>query len=158
MAKTHPEQLFQADKEGRTVLALALESGHSMVENPQGARYPIWHENRKDNPDSFCIRKLVKLDIRTGIVIAAEKMKKADKLLKLTVDIGLEHRTIVSGIAKHYAPEDLVGQEVVLLVNLAPRKLRGVESQGMILTAENTKGELCLISPKEVFGSGFVVK
>ena len=68
MAKTHPEQLFQADKEGRTVLALALESGHSMVENPQGARYPIWHENRKDNPDSFCIRKLVKLDIRTLVL------------------------------------------------------------------------------------------
>ncbi len=113
------------------------------------------HEPVKDTTtyDDF-----VKLDIRTGTIVEAEKVKKTDKLLKLTVDVGFEKRTIVSGIAKHYKPEDLVGQEVVLLVNLAPRKLRGVESQGMILTAENTKGELCLISPKQVFGNGFVVK
>ncbi len=108
--------------------------------------------------DTASFEDFTKLDIRTGTIIEAEKIKKTKKLLKLTIDIGFENRTIVSGLAEHYKPEDLVGQEVVLLVNLAPRKLKGVESQGMVLTAENTKGELCLISPKEVFGNGFVVK
>ena len=75
----------------------------------------------------------MKLDIRTGTILEAEKVKKADKLLKLKVDIGLEQRTVVSGIARYYKPEDIIGQQVLLLANLAPRKLRGVESQGMIL-------------------------
>jgi len=90
-----------------------------------------------------------KLDIRTGTIIAAEKMKKADKLLKLTIDLGFEKRTLVSGIAQHFQPEKIVGQKVLLLANLAPRKLRGVESQGMILMAENEKGELGFVSADE---------
>lgn len=98
-----------------------------------------------------------KLDIRTGTIIEAEKIKKADKLLKLKVDLGFEERTVVSGIAKFYQPEDIIGQEVLLLANLAPRKMRGVESQGMILMAENEKGELCFVSPKEGWGNGYGV-
>ncbi len=96
-----------------------------------------------------------KMDLRTGTIIEAEKVKKAKKLLKLQVDLGFETRTVVSGIAEFFKPEDVVGQEVVLLANLAPRKIRGVESQGMILMAENEKGELGFVSPSSGFGNGF---
>ncbi len=99
-----------------------------------------------------------KMDIRTGIILEAEKVKKTKKLLKLKVDIGLEQRTVVSGIAEFYDPANIIGQEVLLLANLAPRKLRGIESQGMILMAENEKGELAFVSPKTGFGAGFTVR
>ena len=99
-----------------------------------------------------------KLDIRTATILAAERIPKADKLLKLTVDIGLEKRTVVSGIAEHFTPEEVVGKNVLLLANLAPRKLRGVESQGMILMAEDTEGKLGFVSPGDAWKAGFVVK
>ncbi|MCI4647173.1 MAG: methionine--tRNA ligase [Phaeodactylibacter sp.] len=99
-----------------------------------------------------------KLDLRTGTILAAEKMPKANKLLKLTVDIGSEKRTVVSGIAKFFKPEDLPGQTVVLVANLAPRKLRGVESQGMVLMAENQEGELAFVHPQDGFGNGWIVR
>jgi methionyl-tRNA synthetase len=97
------------------------------------------------------------LDLRTGTIIAAEKMPKANKLLKLTVDLGNEQRTVVSGIAQFHQAENLPGQSVVLVANLAPRKLRGVESQGMILMAENEKGELAFVGTKDGFGNGWAV-
>lgn len=90
-----------------------------------------------------------KMDLRTGTVLQAEKVEKADKLLKLTVDIGIETRTIVSGIAAHFTPEELVGTQVMVLANLAPRKIRGIESKGMLLLAENTEGKLILMKPEE---------
>ncbi len=99
-----------------------------------------------------------KMDIRTATILSAERIPKADKLLKLTVDIGLEQRTVVSGIAEHFTPEEVVGKKVLLLANLAPRKLRGVESQGMILMAEDNEGKLGFVSPGESWGAGFVVK
>jgi methionyl-tRNA synthetase len=99
-----------------------------------------------------------KVDLRTGTITAAEKMPKAKKLLKLTVDLGTEERTVVSGIAEFFKPEDLPGQTVVLVANLAPRKLRGVESQGMILMAENEEGQLTFVGTKEGWGNGFVVR
>jgi methionyl-tRNA synthetase len=96
-----------------------------------------------------------KLDIRIGKILTAEKVEKADKLLKLTVDTGLDQRTIVSGIAEHFSPEEIIGKEVTVLMNLAPRKIRGVESQGMILMAEDKDGKLSFLEPKEGFkGSG----
>lgn len=88
-----------------------------------------------------------KMDIRIGTIIAAEKMPKSDKLLKLKIDTGIDQRTVLSGIAKYYAPEDIIGQQVTLLVNLAPRKMMGEISQGMILMAENPDGELSFVSP-----------
>ncbi|MEN0006800.1 MAG: methionine--tRNA ligase [Bacteroidota bacterium] len=99
-----------------------------------------------------------KLDLRTGTILEAEKVPKAKKLLKLKVDLGTEQRTVVSGISAFYKPEDIIGQQVVLVANLAPRKLRGIESQGMILMAENEKGELGFVSPQKGFGNGFVVR
>ena len=95
-----------------------------------------------------------KMDIRLGKIIEAEKVPKADKLLKLTVDTGIDTRTIVSGIASYYNPEDVVGKTVSVLLNLEPRKIRGVESQGMILMAENEQGELSFVSPEKDFGAG----
>ncbi|MEL4306745.1 methionine--tRNA ligase [Joostella sp. CR20] len=90
-----------------------------------------------------------KLDIRVGTILEAEKMPKADKLLVLKVDTGLDVRTIVSGIAKSFTPEEIIGKQVSVLVNLAPRKLRGVESQGMILMTENKEGKLVFLNPDE---------
>ena len=88
-----------------------------------------------------------KMDIRIGTILSAEKMPKADKLLILKVDTGIDQRTIVSGIAQSFNPEDIIGKRVTVLANLAPRKLRGVESQGMILMVENTEGKYRFIAP-----------
>lgn len=89
----------------------------------------------------------IKMDMRVGTILEAEKMPKADKLLILKVDTGIDTRTIVSGIAEHFSPEEIIGKQVTVLVNLAPRKLRGVESQGMILMSENSDGKLVFINP-----------
>ncbi len=99
--------------------------------------------------DQIAYEDFAKLDIRTGTILAAERVPKTDKLLKLTVDIGIEKRTVVSGIAHQYRPEDLIGQRVLLLANLAPRKLRGVLSQGMILMAEDRTGRLVFVQPAD---------
>ena len=100
-----------------------------------------------------------KLDIRIGTIMEAEKIEKTDKLLKLKVDTGLDTRTVVSGIAQSYSPEDIIGKKVSVLLNLEPRKIRGVESQGMILMAENEEGQLSLVSPeKESINSGDSVR
>ena len=88
-----------------------------------------------------------KLDLRVASILQAERVPKADKLLKLQLDLGFEERTVVSGIAGHFEPESLVGRKVLLLANLAPRKMRGVESQGMILMAEGAGGQLYFVNP-----------
>ncbi len=95
-----------------------------------------------------------KLDIRLGTILEAEKVEKADKLLKLLVDTGIDKRTIVSGIAAHYKPEEIIGKTVQVLLNLAPRKIRGIESQGMILMAEDAEGDLSFMSPEKDFPAG----
>jgi methionyl-tRNA synthetase len=95
-----------------------------------------------------------KLDLRTGIIISAEKVEKADKLLKLEVDLGFEKRTIVSGIAMHFSPEETVGKQVVVVANLAPRKMRGITSNGMILMAEDTNGKLHFVNSGAEVGGG----
>jgi methionyl-tRNA synthetase len=96
-----------------------------------------------------------KIDLRVGTVIACEKVEKADKLLKLSVDLGeTVPRTIVSGIAMHFSPDEVVGNQVVVVANLAPRKMRGIESQGMILMAEDATGKLVFVSPKSIVNSG----
>ncbi len=97
-----------------------------------------------------------KLDIRTAIILEAERVPKADKLLKLTLDLGFEQRTVVSGIALHYEPEHIIGRRVLVLANLAPRKMRGIESNGMILMAEQN-GQLVFVSPDGETGGGYTV-
>ena len=99
-----------------------------------------------------------KLDLRTGTILEAEKVQKADKLLKLTVDLGSEKRTIVSGIALQFEPAALIGKKIVVVANLAPRQLRGITSQGMILLAENEEGKMAFVSAEGDFGNGWGVK
>ena len=95
-----------------------------------------------------------KMDIRVGTILAAEKVAKTKKLLKLTIDTGIDQRTIVSGIAEYYSPEEIIGKQVSVLVNLAPKALKGIESQGMILMAENLDGSLSFISPEKTIRNG----
>ncbi|MCT4561188.1 MAG: methionine--tRNA ligase [Crocinitomicaceae bacterium] len=104
--------------------------------------------------EEITFEDFTKMDIRLGTILEAEKVKKADKLLKLLVDTGIDKRTVVSGIAEHYTPEEVVGKTVQILLNLAPRKIKGIESQGMILMAENEKGELSFMAPEKGFGAG----
>ena len=99
--------------------------------------------------DEIAFDDFMKMDIRTATITEASKVKKADKLLQITLDLGFETRTVVSGIAEHYKPEEIIGQQVSLLANLAPRKIRGVESKGMILMAENSEGKLVFVAPSE---------
>jgi len=95
-----------------------------------------------------------KIDLRIGTILTAEKVEKADKLLKLEVDLGFETRTIVSGIAMHFKPEDIVGKQVTVVCNLAPRKMRGIESNGMILMAEDKAGKLYFVNPDNKIEAG----
>lgn len=95
-----------------------------------------------------------KMDIRTATVLEAERVPKTDKLLKLKIDTGIDVRTIVSGIAEFYKPEDMIGKQICVLTNLEPRKIKGIESQGMILMAKDASGKMCLVQPSEVMVNG----
>lgn len=116
----------------------------------------IKKNNRKAEPvkPTVSFEDFEKLDIRVGTVLECSPVPKADKLLQFRIDDGLEQRTIVSGIAKHYKPEDLVGKQVCFIANFAPRKLRGVESQGMILSAVDFEGNLRVITPEQAVNAG----
>ncbi|MBK8373040.1 MAG: methionine--tRNA ligase [Saprospiraceae bacterium] len=99
-----------------------------------------------------------KIDLRIATIVAAEAVPKADKLLKLSLNLGFETRTVVSGIAQHYKPEELIGKQVVLVANLAPRTMKGIESKGMVLLAENGDGKLSFVSPESIWPEGYGVK
>ncbi|OKY91455.1 MAG: methionine--tRNA ligase [Alistipes sp. 58_9_plus] len=107
--------------------------------------------------DAVSFDDFQKMDIRVSTILAAEKVAKTKKLLKLTVDTGIDQREIVSGIAEYFTPEELVGRQVLVLVNLQPRELKGILSRGMILMAEDASGKLRLLSPNEATNSGAVV-
>jgi methionyl-tRNA synthetase len=159
-AEVQPEidRLHSADR-------MTGRSGDPGSRGPERAddHHPASGKDRDDNPSStkphISFDDFSKLDLRTGIIIGAEKVPKADKLLKLSIDIGeAQPRTVVSGIAQHYAPGDIVGQQVVLVANLEPRKMRGVESQGMVLMAEGANGKLVFVQPKELVPPGGEVR
>lgn len=122
------------------------------------------NENSKvDTPIALCKPEITfedfdKIDLRVATILAAEKVAKADKLLKLTLDMGFETRTVVSGIAQHYSPEEIIGRQVSVVANLAPRKMRGIESNGMILMAEDVTGKLIFIHPAQNALNGSQVK
>lgn len=99
-----------------------------------------------------------KMDIRVGTILAAEKVAKTKKLLKLTIDTGIDQRTVVSGIAEYFEPENIIGQQVSILVNLAPREIKGIESQGMILMAEDADGKLCFAAPTATVKNGSEIR
>jgi methionyl-tRNA synthetase len=145
-AGTHTEQpeiLFQKIEDTLVELEVNKLKNTNAVETPFEAQ-----------KEEIAFDDFTKLDIRLGKILDAEKVEKADKLLKLTVDTGIDKRTIVSGIAEHYSPEQVVGKTVQVLLNLAPRKIRGIESQGMILMAEDAEGNLSFMVPEKEFGAG----
>jgi methionyl-tRNA synthetase len=133
-----------------------LETGNLSPDNRQlatGTEPQISNPKTEIQYDDFA-----KLDLRIGTITSAEKVQKADKLLKLEVDLGFEKRIIVSGIAQHFTPEALLNKQVIVVANLAPRKMRGIESQGMILTAEQPDGNLILVNPDELTTNGSAVR
>ena len=150
-----PELLFRKIEDAEIVAQVEkLKSG--LVKTIQ-----TMEEKKPDaNPETSNLKALIqyddfaKLDLRVGTIVAAEKIEKADKLLKLEIDLGFEKRTIVSGIALHFGAETIVGKQVVVVVNLAPRKMRGIESNGMILMAEDADGKLKFIQPEEHTSNG----
>jgi len=136
------------------------EEIQKQVERLEATKTANIAENKKAEPqkDLITYEDFSKMDIRTGTIIEAEKMPKANKLLVLKVDTGIDVRTIVSGIAESFTPEEVVGKRVTVLVNLAPRNLRGVESQGMILMTQNAEGKLVFINPDtDGVGNGEVI-
>ena len=135
------------------VIATQLKKLEDNKKQMELANKTITPQKETCNFDDF-----MKMDIRVGKILEAEKVKKADKLLQLKVDTGVDTRTILSGIAEHYTPDEVIGKEVSVLINLAPRKIRGIESQGMILMAENKEGKLTFVKPEESFEAGSEVR
>ena len=151
-----PELLFRKieDEEVKTqVEKLKIKSEKIKMENkteqPAAEKAEFLVAKPEIQFDDFA-----KIDLKVGTILTAEKVEKADKLLRLTVDLGSETRTIVSGIALHFNPEDIVGKQVVVVANLAPRKMRGIESQGMILMAEDKTGKLHFVNPGTLIDAG----
>lgn len=126
----------------------------NVVNSPLGAGGNPTSDKSPAGKPEIVYDDFAKLELKAGTVTACEKVEKADKLLKLEVDLGTEKRTIVSGIALHYEPEEVVGKQVIVVTNLAPRKMKGIESQGMILTAEDRDGKLQLLKPENPVAPG----
>lgn len=152
--KINKEELLYTKIEDAEIEAQVKKLHDSKQANGQSSKDEVTPQKPEITFEDF-----EKMDIRTGTVLEAEKVKGTDKLLKLTVDTGIDTRTIVSGIAQYYTAEEMPGKKIVMLVNLAPRKIKGIESKGMILMAENSKGELSLVAPlKEEVNNGSRVK
>ena len=119
--------------------------------------------NQKTNPNANPMKEQIsfddftKIDLRTATILEAEKVEKADKLLKLKVDTGVDVRTVVSGIAESFSPEEIIGKQVMILLNLAPRKIRGIESQGMLLLTTKPDGKLSFVTPDEKVENGIEI-
>jgi len=159
-----PELLFRKIEDAEVTAQIEkLQEGlnKSKMENQSNSNTPQPTENTThivpimdEGKSEIVYEDFKKLDLRVGTITAAEKVAKADKLLKLEVDLGFEKRTIVSGIAQHFTPEEIINKQVVVVANLAPRKMRGIESNGMILMAEDAGGKLYFINPDGVVTNG----
>lgn len=151
-----PQLLFRKIEDTEIAAQLEKLKQHGMTTPEPGPDSP---EQTSVTPAKATIQydDFAKLELKTGVIRAAQKVEKADKLLCLQVDLGHETRTIVSGIALHYAPESLIGQSVTVVTNLAPRKMKGIESNGMILMAEDASGKLHFIQPSNPINPGAVV-
>jgi methionyl-tRNA synthetase len=145
-----PELLFEKIEDD--VIAKQLQKLNDSKKAIELANQPADPAKAEISFDDF-----QKMDIRIGTILKAERVEKSKKLLKLQVDTGIDKRTVMSGIAEHFSPEEIVGKQVTILVNLAPRKIMGVESQGMILMAADKDGKLRLLQPNEVVSAGSTV-
>jgi methionyl-tRNA synthetase len=159
-----PELLFRKIEDAE--IAYQLEKLRSAVTNRQSSimnQAPATMETSNAQPQTpntkpeIVFDDFAKIDLRVGKIVSAEKVEKADKLLKLSVDLGFETRTIVSGIALHFKPEDIIGKQVTVVVNLAPRKMKGIESNGMILMAEDNAGKLHFMNPGSNINPGATI-
>ena len=149
------EQIAKLQKnEAKSQIKLNVDTPNEGLKSEFGIQNPESGMLYKEIKDEINYDDFSKLDLRVGKIVSAEKVEKADKLLKLEVDLGFEKRTVVSGIAMHYKPEDIIGKQVVVVVNLAPRKMRGIESKGMILMAESSDGKLHFVNPEEAINPG----
>jgi methionyl-tRNA synthetase len=146
-----PELLYQ------NVEDEVIEKQMNKLRNSKEAMGGSAANGLKPLKSEISIEDFSKLDIRVGKVLSAERMEKSNKLLKLIVDTGNDQRVVLSGIAQHYSAEEIVGKQVTLVANLAPRKMMGIESQGMILMAEDKDGKLRLIQPSEIVSPGSTV-
>ncbi|WP_153391231.1 methionine--tRNA ligase [Chryseobacterium vaccae] len=160
------EQVSWSDVENTSVL---IETGHkineasllfskiedNVIEAQIQKLEQTKQNNKKTNPNANPMKEEItfddftKIDLRTATILEAEKVEKADKLLKLTVDTGVDVRTVVSGIAESFTPEEVIGKQVMILLNLAPRKIRGIESQGMLLLTTKPDGKLSFVTPDD---------
>ncbi|RYE22370.1 MAG: methionine--tRNA ligase subunit beta, partial [Sphingobacteriales bacterium] len=157
-----PELLFRKIEDAE--VSAQVEKLHANLAASAAATAAASTETKKEEKEQpeakaeIVYDDFAKIDLRVGTILHAEKVEKADKLLKLSVDMGSEQRTIVSGIAMHFKPEDIIGKQVTVVANLAPRKMRGIESQGMILMAEDKDGKLIFVSPVDTAAAGSEVK
>lgn len=160
------ERVSWSDVENKSVL---IETGHkineasllfskiedNVIEAQIQKLEDTKQNNKKTNPNAKPMKEEItfddftKIDLRTATILEAEKVEKADKLLKLTVDTGVDVRTVVSGIAESFTPEEVIGKQVMILLNLAPRKIRGIESQGMLLLTTKPDGKLSFVTPDD---------
>ena len=147
---SHPEILFKKIED--TEIEIQLKK----LEDSKAAN--ITPTKHKPVKEPITYEEFMKMDIRVGTILEAEKVEKADKLLKLKVDTGIDQRTVVSGIAEHFKPEEIIGEQVSVLLNLQPRKIRGIESNGMILMAEDSDGKLHFVKPTTAIQSGAEVR
>ncbi len=144
--------------EDETIIAQVQKLEDSKKMNETEKTEDLSQKSKEAKPD-ITFDDFDKMDIRVGTILEAERVPKTDKLMKLIIDTGIDKRTVVSGIAEYYKPEDIIGQQVSILANLAPRKIKGIESQGMILMSENSKGELSFVSPtKPDTENGSIIK
>ncbi|HEY9005507.1 methionine--tRNA ligase [Ohtaekwangia sp.] len=150
-------QLGNAELLYRNVEDADIEKQVTRLKKPQATALPAAEGSVKPLKPEIAFDDFAKLDIRIGTVVSAEKMEKSNKLLRLQVDDGFGTRTILSGIAQHYTPEDITGRQVTFIANLAPRKMMGTESQGMILMAEDKDGKLRLVRPIDEVAPGSAV-
>ena len=155
-----PELLFRKIEDSEIAAQVEKLKANAITNSAQSTEKKASKENSAPQQSAPQLKPEIvyddfaKLDLRTGKVLSAEKVEKADKLLKLEIDLGFEKRTIVSGIAMHFKPEEIVGKQVVVVANLALRKMRGIESNGMILMAEDKNGKLHFVNTEETVEPG----
>ena len=148
------EKLKSGLMESKSSEPSALNNQQSVISSEQLSKGK--KEDKKIEPDKpeIVFDDFAKIDLKVGTILSAEKVEKADKLLKLEIDLGFEKRIILSGIAQHFSPEEITGKQVVVVANLAPRKMRGIDSNGMILMAEDKDGKLHFVKPENVIENG----
>lgn len=155
--KINPAELLFAKVEDAEIEVQVKKLADAKAANEAAAKAAAGKPAPAPQKDECSYDDFMKMDIRTATVLEAVRVPKTDKLLKLTIDTGLDTRTIVSGIAEFYSPEEMVGKQICILANLAPRKIKGIESKGMILMAKDESGKMRFVTPQETVDNGATI-